>query len=196
MKKPINIILIYFLFNGCAGILKTENLTKYNQSTKLPISVACISEIKIFFNDVTFGKFNSEVYSADKNSMYQENYKLINKLVTEKTGNNTQCQGIYKLKVELSNIPENESRGLALLNIVSFGIIPYWDRFYNELKLTFSDSTENNIIYSSRTNYLRIHSIFLWPVMPFYIDGTIELDLKTLPYHFNNLQKQDDVNQN
>lgn len=78
-----------------------------------------------------------------------------------------------------------------LLNIISIGIIPYWAEFENTVKVTILNKQSVEVgSFSSTYKYERIQSLFLIPAAPFYIGGNIELNLKTIPMHFNKISEE------
>lgn len=182
-------IIIFFLFlQGCASalILNESKITADIQNTN---AVSCATDKrKMIWNQTVMG----QLYSKDSNSKLSQYEQVENTSISDQLGKlmHEPCQASTNLIVEVSNTPINESRGLILLNIISLGIIPYWDQFENKIKIeTFKEGEQINT-YISTVPYTRVQSIFLWLAAPFIVTSEHELNLKTIPMHFNNISEE------
>jgi hypothetical protein len=191
MKKLIllsGIAASFFFFQGCASSLILKDVGVAVESQNKEVSYCKAEQRKVVWNDTVMGQFYSKDSNSKLNKYEQTDLSIIFSQL-DKLMNKT-CAASTNVIVEISNTPINESRGLKLLNTISFGIIPYWDEYENKIKIDFY--RDGNLVdsYISSLLYTRIQSIFLWPAAPFSLTSSHELNIKTIPMHFNNISEQ------
>lgn len=190
--KVSDMKILFFMFcvllQSCASILYI-NREEPNVALGKNGNSTCVGDVKIFLVSQSFGTTYSFPLETGREVAAREQYKLVLSKINELRESGKDCGGDIKTVIEIKNIPLNEKRLLALLNIVTIGIIPYFDEYTNSLVIkNYSKNGDFLSESSSSVNFEMIHSIFLWPAMPFYISGTDSLNLKTLPIHFDNLK--------
>lgn len=192
--KIILTLSCLLILQSCGTVLRLDkNNSSFNLSNKS--GQFCINERKILWKQQSFGTEHVE-YEAASISRNEE-IKLIYSEIS-RLNNSFACGNKLLAEIEIVNNPVSEKRLLLLLTIFSLGIIPYWDEYENTLKISTYNDTNLVSVYTSSFKYKRIESIFLLPVTPFYISSEIELNLKTIPLHFQNIlneiRKKDGMN--
>lgn len=190
MKKKFSFLIFMafsFFLQGCASIIYLKSLEPEIKIGKIQ-NLSCLGEVKIVWVAESFGMVSNQTYEKNRDSLIQKQKDLLREQIDRTF---KKCEGHKKTLIEVKNIPVDQKRLLALLNIISFGIIPYFDEYSNSVEIKYFDQDGNfkNQV-SSVYRYEMIHSIFLWPAMPFYINGTNELNIKTIPMHFNNISEE------
>lgn len=188
INNRIFVIIGILFFQGCASVLTIdkETLKFTSDSTK---RISCIAEPKIKLTSIGFGI--AETQTSSNSKMRDDEILLIKREFSKVFDQKTNCQKNMVVDIEIVNEPIEDRRALLLLNLITIGIIPYWAEHRNYLTITVYD--ENGKIdqrYTSSLNYERVQSFFLFPVTAFYIDSNIELNLKTIPMHFNNISEE------
>ena len=186
--KYICLWAAFFLLQSCASILyvkKNEPIVALDNAS----NYACVGDVKVFLVSQSFGTTYSFPLETAREDSAQKQYQLILSKINELRGNGKNCNNDIKTVIEIKNIPVDEKRALALLNIVTIGIIPYFDEYINSVVIkNYSKNGDFLGESSSSVNYEMVHSIFLWPAMPFYTSGTDSLNLSTIPKHFDNIK--------
>ncbi len=192
MNKNILYIVISIsglFFQGCASIIYLKGAEPKIETNEKPISV-CANKVKIMWTDEAFGTVSNKTYENSSDTLIQKQKLMLSEQIHQNF-NDRNCDSSSKALIEIRNAPVDQKRLLALLNIVSIGIIPYYDEYNNFVEIKFYDQDGNmKGRVSSSYKYEMIHSIFLWPAMFFYINGTNELNLKMIPLHFNNISEK------
>lgn len=185
--KYIYLIVVGLIFQSCASVLTIDEKTlKFTGDSGN--RVACVAAPKVKLTSVTLGK---NITDTDAHSPNDHQILLIKSEFNKIFNIDVNCSKKLAAEVEIVNMPVEERRGLLLLNMITIGIIPYWTQYENYLIVTVYKE-DGNIIqrYRSSLNYERVQSLFLIPVMGFYLGGEIELNLKTIPLHFNNISEE------
>lgn len=187
MKKCVYPIIWLLVFQGCASILSLNHSSLVLDSKRSGMEF-CFDESKIKLTNIIYGREKTDYETQD--SSRKEEFKLINNEI-EKLFIFKNCKNYLKIQVEIINKPVENKSVLDFLNIISIGIIPYWAEYENIAKITITNKENKETdSFSSTYKYERVQSIFLIPVSPFYIGGNIELNLKTIPLHFQNISNE------
>ena len=193
MIKWACILIFPMLFQSCASILKLDRNSGFVRQAGNQ-SVSCVKDYKILWKN--FG-FNREFVNDKPDSKFQEEEKKIIDIEVNKLFSNVhsnKCVDFKKAMVEISNTPsENRNKALLLFNLLSIGIIPYWAEYTNTLsiKIYSQNSSDSEVVnLESRFVYTRMQSVFLWPATPFYDTSENEINIKTIPMHFNSISEE------
>jgi hypothetical protein len=192
--KYIWLCVVCLLLQSCASILYIKGEEPIVALGKEGKS-ACVGDVKILLVSQSFGTTHSFPLETGREDAAKKQYQLVLSKINELRESGKGCSSDIKTVIEIRNMPVDEKRALALLNIITIGIIPYFDEYTNSVVIkNYSKNGDFLGESSSSVNYEMIHSIFLWPAMPFYISGTDSLNLKTLPRHFDNIKNVKEKN--
>lgn len=183
-----SLIVFALFFQGCASVLTLKD-GEMNTVIQNKEVINCSTEKrKIIWNQIVMG----QLYNKDSDSkLTKYEQKESSSIFSHLDGLLDKfCAAPTNIIAEISNTPINESRGLILLNIISLGIIPYWDQFENKIKIDVYRNGDHINTYTSVVQYTRVQSIFLWLKAPFSVTSEHELNLKTIPMHFNNISEE------
>lgn len=192
--KYIYLLVIGLIFQSCASILYIKGEEPILALGKEG-NINCLGDVKVFLVSQSFGTKYIFPLETGREDTAKKQYQLVLSKINEFRGSGKDCSGDTKTVIEIRNMPVDEKRALALINIVTIGIIPYFDEYTNSMVIkNYSKNGDFLGESSSSVNYEMIHSIFLWPAMPFYISGTDSLNLKTMPRHFDNIKNAKEKN--
>lgn len=206
IKKHNNILaIILFSFSicSCASILISQKLVPLVVVPETIVKKVCFKKIKTFDRpesvvgpDISPEKEPHAMQTKSGYSFYEASDLIISEW-KRKIPNSPSCEIMLDVTIEISNEPIKKNQVLFLLNTISIGIIPYWADEKNVLLVKLFDQNGNlNGSYSSTINYTRIQSLFLIPASPFYVGGTNELNLHTIPIHITSIARQMGFEQN
>lgn len=175
-------------FQGCASVLTLKDGEINAVIQNKEIANCTTEKRKIIWNQVVMG----QLYSKDSDSKLTKYEQIESSSIFSHLDklSDKSCATPINIIAEISNTPTDESRGLILLNIISLGIIPYWDQFENKIKVDVYRNGDLINTYTSTVPYTRMQSIFLWLKAPFAVTSEHELNLKTIPMHFNNISEE------
>lgn len=185
--KYLWLCLICLLLQSCASILyikDEEPMVSFGRE-----HFTCLGDVKVLLVSQSFGTIYSFPLETGREDSAKKQYQLVLSQIKDLRESSKDCSGDIKTVIEIINMPVDEKRALALLNIITIGIVPYFDDFTNSVVIKkYSKNGDFLSESSSSVNYKIIHSILLWPAVPFYNSGTDSLNLKTIPLHFDNIK--------
>ena len=182
--KVFGIFFVTSFFSGCASILIPKDPIEVSNVSK-PFS--CI-KLKGSALVNLIGRADTETNYDDS----EEGRLLKNKIESVFFNNSSgPCKKYNYGYVNIINAPKDYSGVLRFVNILTIGIVPYWDKMENTFELKVMDENMNEIgLYRSTIEYTRYNSIFLWPAMPFYLKGEWDLNLATFDQHVASIERK------
>lgn len=185
--KKFLVLLLSFGVVGCASILPYDKDQKPIVDSQVSEKSFCIQSKKILIVNTSYGQTNSHEPLRHESDLSNALRMELDTLFSS----NEKCKVSLLAIVEVINEPVDQKRILGILNMFTIGIIPYWDKENNTLRVALYDERGDlKNSYSSTIQYTRMQSIFLWPVAPFYETGNLSLSQKLLPEHIKNIRSQ------